>query len=121
MAERLTPEREQEIRAARYQLRALSSADVDIDALLAEINQLRQQRKYLIDQLAKKDARSGEGDEALREFLNPDAVAGDKQPETEACQCRTDSHGDNEGWIKYRAGDGEFVELRCRDHKAGAR
>lgn len=32
------------------------------------------------------------------------------------CRCRTDNDGDRNGWIKYRARDGEFVELPCHDH-----
>ncbi|RNG26158.1 hypothetical protein [Streptomyces botrytidirepellens] len=46
------------------------------DAVLAvrdtELERLRAQRRYLIGQLAKRDARSGDGDRALREFLRPD-------------------------------------------------
>ncbi|MEU0393876.1 hypothetical protein ABZ208_14035 [Streptomyces sp. NPDC006208] len=105
----------------------IADAHDAVPELLAEIDRLRQQRKYLIDQLAKKDARSGDGDRALREFLNPDTAAssdgaaGDQQPETGAgCQCRTDRDGDGNGWIRYQARDREFVELRCRDHKGGA-
>jgi hypothetical protein len=41
----------------------------DVPALLAEIRRLKGQRKYLISQLAKRDAESGRGDEALRAFL----------------------------------------------------
>lgn len=37
--------------------------------LLEEIRRLKGQRKFLLDQLARKDARSGDGDKALREFL----------------------------------------------------
>lgn len=44
-------------------------------ALLAEIRRLKAQRQYLIGQLAKRDAESGRGDTALREFL-----AGEEQP-----------------------------------------
>jgi hypothetical protein len=51
-------------------------AQQDVTALLAEIRRLKGQRKYLITQLAKRDAESGRGDEALREFLagEPDAA-----------------------------------------------
>jgi hypothetical protein len=41
----------------------------DVDALLAEVRRLKGQRKYLIAQLAKRDAESGRADEALRTFL----------------------------------------------------
>ncbi|KUH38423.1 MULTISPECIES: hypothetical protein [Streptomyces] len=34
------------------------------------------------------------------------------------CQCRTDRDGDGTGWIRYQGRDGEFVELRCRNHAA---
>ncbi|MCX5365885.1 hypothetical protein OG864_45125 [Streptomyces sp. NBC_00124] len=44
----------------------------DVDALLAYIRRLQGQRKYLITQLAKRDAESGDGDRALREFLAAD-------------------------------------------------
>ena len=37
--------------------------------LLAEVRRLQGQRKYLLAQLAKRDAESGRGDTALREFL----------------------------------------------------
>ncbi|MDI9887314.1 hypothetical protein QMZ92_23820 [Streptomyces sp. HNM0645] len=56
----------------------------------------------------------------VRAVSSSSPAAGDRQPETEVCQCRTDRDGNGEGWIKYRARDGEFVELRCRDHKGGA-
>ncbi len=47
----------------------LAHARQDVPALVAEIRRLQQQRKHLIDQLAKKDARSGEADRKVREFL----------------------------------------------------
>jgi hypothetical protein len=37
--------------------------------LKAELDRVRTQRRLLLDQLAKKDAESGTGDRALREFL----------------------------------------------------
>jgi len=49
----------------------------DVPALLAEIRRLKGQRKYLITQLAKRDAESGRGDEALKEFLAGDAEPGE--------------------------------------------
>ncbi|MFJ6566572.1 hypothetical protein ACIQNU_04080 [Streptomyces sp. NPDC091292] len=51
--------------------------------LKTEIDRLREQRRYLIDQLTKKDTASGAGDRALREFLGgkpaaePDIAAAD--------------------------------------------
>lgn len=41
----------------------------NVPALLAEIARLTAQRKYLIGQLAQRDAESGRGDEAVRKFL----------------------------------------------------
>lgn len=46
-----------------------------VPALLAEIRRLKSQRKYLITQLAKRDAETGRGDEALREFLAGEPAA----------------------------------------------
>jgi len=37
--------------------------------LVAEIRRLKEQRKFLLTQLAKRDAETGRGDTALREFL----------------------------------------------------
>jgi hypothetical protein len=37
--------------------------------LKAELDRVRKQRAYLLGQLAKRDAESGRGDEALRQFL----------------------------------------------------
>lgn len=47
----------------------------DVPALLAEIRRLKGQRKYLIGQLAKRDAESGRGDEAVRAFLAGEPTA----------------------------------------------
>ncbi|MFG3170612.1 hypothetical protein [Streptomyces sp. NPDC048200] len=55
-------------------------ARTDVPALLAEIARLTAQRKYLIGQLAKRDAESGRADEAVRQFL-----AGE-QPAAEGAQ-----------------------------------
>jgi hypothetical protein len=40
-----------------------------VTELVAEVRRIQGQRRYLIDQIAKKDAASGRGDEALRAFL----------------------------------------------------
>ncbi|MFG3510199.1 hypothetical protein ACGF5F_32405 [Streptomyces sp. NPDC047821] len=87
MAERLTPEYEAEIREhvatmSNYTLGNLFARD-----LLAEVDRLRQQRKYLIDQLAKRDARSGDGNRALRDFLDPDAAASGSTAGDERTPC----------------------------------
>lgn len=37
--------------------------------LLDEVRRMRQQRKFLLNQIAKRDAASGKGDKALAEFL----------------------------------------------------
>ncbi|MEV6046068.1 hypothetical protein [Streptomyces xanthochromogenes] len=39
-------------------------------------------------------------------------------PRRHVCRCRTDNDGDANGWIKYQARDGEFIELPCRDHQS---
>lgn len=52
----------------------IEAARTAMPALLAEIRRLKQQRQYLIAQLAKKDAESGVGDKALREFLGAPAA-----------------------------------------------
>ena len=71
--DRLTAEREQEIRMLDLlELMDDRSAPVisgHLAVLLAEIDRLRAQRQFLLGQLAKKDAESGAGDKALREFL----------------------------------------------------
>jgi hypothetical protein len=47
----------------------MAQARTDVPALLAEVARLKGQRKYLLTELAKRDAESGRGDAALREFL----------------------------------------------------
>jgi hypothetical protein len=44
-------------------------AQQDVTALLAYVRRLQGQRKYLLTQLAKRDAETGRGDRALTEFL----------------------------------------------------
>lgn len=58
----------------------VAAARTDVPALLAEIRRLKGQRKYLITQLAKRDAETGRGDEAVREFL------AEEQPAAEGAQ-----------------------------------
>jgi hypothetical protein len=53
----------------------IAHARTDVEAMAAEIRRLRQQRKLLIEQLAKKDAQSGEADRLLREFLGAEPPA----------------------------------------------
>jgi hypothetical protein len=60
----------------------IAHARQDVPALLAEIRRLKGQRKYLIGQLAKRDAESGRGDEAVRQFLAEEQPAVE---ESEAC------------------------------------
>ncbi|MGW5173188.1 hypothetical protein ACWERY_02320 [Streptomyces sp. NPDC004082] len=55
----------------------VAHAPADVRALLDEITRLKDQRKYLIGQLAKRDAESGRGDEAVRQFLAGEQPAGD--------------------------------------------
>ncbi|MFM9635916.1 hypothetical protein [Streptomyces turgidiscabies] len=47
----------------------VAHARTDVPAMAAEIRRLRRQRKYLVGQLAKRDAETGRGDQALKEFL----------------------------------------------------
>lgn len=51
-----------------------------VTVLVDEVRKLQQQRRFLIGQLARKDAASGEGDRALREFLGAEVSAGTAAP-----------------------------------------
>lgn len=83
MTDRLTDEQLAKIgtRAARLHhlvdlpAEADRLAGTDVPALLVEIRRLQQQRRFLLGELATKDAASGAGDRALAEFLGaePDA------------------------------------------------
>jgi hypothetical protein len=67
-------------------------AQQDMTALLAYIRRLQGQRKYLITQLAKRDAETGRGDKALREFLaaHPGETVETPPAAEEACgKCKT--------------------------------
>lgn len=56
----------------------VAHAREDVTALAAQVRRLQQQRKFLITQLAKRDAESGNADRALREFLGAaDPICGD--------------------------------------------
>lgn len=55
--------------AAEADEKFVRHAQQDVTALLAYVRRLQEQRQYLIGQLAKRDAESGAGDQALREFL----------------------------------------------------
>lgn len=63
----------------------IAMARAAVPELLAELDRVRGQWKYLLGQLAKRDAETGRGDEALRKFLtDPETVP------TEACaKCKT--------------------------------
>lgn len=50
----------------------VAHASEDVPALLAEIRHLQQQRRVLLASMARKDARTGEGDRDLAEFLVPE-------------------------------------------------
>jgi hypothetical protein len=43
-----------------------------VTALVDEVRRLQFQRRYLVGQLAKRDAASGEADRKVREFLGGD-------------------------------------------------
>ncbi|MER7801209.1 hypothetical protein ABTX71_12850 [Streptomyces parvulus] len=64
---------------ARADEEFVKHAQQDVGALLAEVRRLQTQRKYLIGQLAKRDAESGAGDRAVVEFLR-----GETAPAAEA-------------------------------------
>lgn len=54
-------------------------AGEDVPALIADLRRARGQRRFLLDQIARKDARSGDGDRVLREFLAAaDPICGDE-------------------------------------------
>ena len=56
----------------------VAAARTDVPALLADLKRARAQVRFLLDQIRRKDARSGDGDKALREFLAaPDPIRGD--------------------------------------------
>jgi hypothetical protein len=56
----------------------IKHAQQDVTALAAQVRRLQGQRQYLLTQLAKRDAETGRGDQALRAFLtDPDAVPAD--------------------------------------------
>lgn len=66
-------------------------AQQDVTALVAAVRRLQRQRKYLLGQLAQRDAETGRDDQALRDFLaanaGEEAVA---EQEAAACAaCRT--------------------------------
>ncbi|WP_328436955.1 hypothetical protein OHA71_06605 [Streptomyces sp. NBC_00444] len=95
----------------------------DVDALLAYVARLQQQRKFLLDQLAKRDAESGRGDKALREFLtDPDTVPAEacgkcKQPFDDA-DARFDGKAQKAGTPYCRrcvdlCHDNEIADHRC--------
>lgn len=67
----LDPDREQKIRR-NY---ADTEAGGTVRTLLDEIDRLRTQRRYLLDQFATKDAKSGDADRAVREFLGGEPAA----------------------------------------------
>lgn len=60
----------------------VAAARSDVPALLAEVRRLKGQRKYLIAQLAKRDAETGRADQAVAEFLKGDAA---EELPAEAC------------------------------------
>lgn len=57
----------------------IAHAPEDVRSLLAEIDRLKGQRKFLLGQLARKDAASGAADAALAAFLGSEVPT---EPET---------------------------------------
>ncbi|NUS79109.1 MAG: hypothetical protein HOV70_23310 [Streptomyces sp.] len=66
---------------ARADEEFVKHAQQDVAALLAEVRRLQAQRKFLVDQLAKRDAETGRADQAVAEFLR-----GETAPAAEAQQ-----------------------------------
>jgi hypothetical protein len=62
-----------------------------VTALVDEVRRLRFQRQFLLKQIARRDAESGHGDKALREFL-----AGGEQPAAEEAHVVADDSSDPE-------------------------
>lgn len=71
----------------------IAHAPTDMAALLAEIRRLKGQRKYLITQLAKRDAETGNADRALREFLGGE-TGPTVQPTGYLVSCLPEGHDD---------------------------
>lgn len=103
-------------------INAASHLGADIDpetarVLVDEVRRLQQQRKYLLAQLAKRDAESGSGDAALREFL-----AGEEEASTPASGPDT-----LPAWLHWRFGphgqpwsDVPAEDQACWEHQARA-
>jgi hypothetical protein len=77
----------------------VAAARTDVPALVAAVRRLQVQRKYLIGQLAKRDAETGRGDKALREFLAADPDGGEIVEQlTGTQQCGHDDYHDPHEW-----------------------
>lgn len=82
----------------------------DVPAMLAEVRRLRKQRKFLIDQIAKKDAASGAGDKALRRFLAaPDPICGDEN-DGDWCELEPGHEGRHRADTVEWAASGDMAE-----------
>lgn len=79
-----------------------------VDQLLAEVRRLRQQKKILLDHAVRKDARSGEADKKLREFLGAD-----EQPHEATPTPLTDSRNpaDSHEPILWNDADGNLLAI----------
>lgn len=84
-------------------------AGTDVPLLLDEVRRLQDQRRYLIDQLARKDARSGEADEKLREFLS-----GQPAPDTLPAWLYQRFMASGVGWDNLDADDRAYWEHQAR-------
>lgn len=73
----------------------MADAHEAVPALVAEVRRLQQQRRYLIDQLRRKDAASGEADRKVREFL---AAEPEGEPEPSTRPCGHDDYHDGHPW-----------------------
>jgi hypothetical protein len=78
----------------------IEAAREAVPALVAEVRRLQTQRRILLGQLARKDAESGAGDKALREFLGggdpaaPDPICGDEN-DGDFCDLEPGHDGDH--------------------------
>ncbi|MGW0904929.1 hypothetical protein [Streptomyces sp. NPDC002853] len=64
-------------------LAELAAVRAERDEARAEVERLKGQRSFLLKQIQKKDARSGDGDAALRRFLAPTPLEDQAARETD--------------------------------------
>ncbi|WP_181785389.1 hypothetical protein [Streptomyces phytophilus] len=95
---------------------------------LAEVERLRAQRRFLVEQVRRKDAASGEGNRALAEFLagyDDDTAASDAQSDSDATQTGHEygvRYGDDIEHVDHRRDrdDAEQALTRWQDMRSDA-